>query len=166
MTTFWGESLVTLDAQGRFAVPKDARALLGDEFVVFEPVIAAHTDCPEKPHLVVMSAAKFFQYSKRLKKRVDGQRRNDIIRTLAKHTFSAKADSAGRVTLPQSMRSYAGLAGKLTVLGTGTYLELWAVEQLTEAEDLVVKAQEAGLLDMPDVPYDDDEDDEAQSDES
>ena len=43
-------------------------------------------------------------------------------------------DSSGRVNLPQSLRSYAGigLKSEVTILGMGNYIEIWAPEKYEE----------------------------------
>lgn len=69
-------------------------------------------------------------------------------------------DSAGRLNLPQSLRSYAGVAtrSEVTILGMGSYIEIWdtaayekfmaeSEEGMTIAElgESVLKTQKGGV---------------------
>src|SRR5258706_15239840 len=41
-------------------------------------------------------------------------------------TYDAELDKQNRVLIPAPLREYAGLVGKVLVVGTGEYLEVWA----------------------------------------
>ena len=52
-------------------------------------------------------------------------------------------DSSGRVNLPQSLRTYAGidLRSEVTILGMGNYIEIWnpaKYDELMNADDVSI----------------------------
>ncbi|MDP9238424.1 MAG: cell division/cell wall cluster transcriptional repressor MraZ [Chloroflexota bacterium] len=61
-------------------------------------------------------------------------------RVLFARTHKAELDKQNRVLVPASLREYAGLTGKVLVVGAGEYLEVWAPDEY-EAEMSLVDAQ-------------------------
>ncbi len=54
-------------------------------------------------------------------------------RVLFGRTHDAELDKQNRVLIPAPLREYAGLTGKVLVVGAGEYLEVWAPDEY-EAE--------------------------------
>jgi MraZ protein len=79
---------------------------------------------------------------------------NNNVRVLQRHfygdSFEASTDAQGRVTLPASLRRYAGIDRDIVVVGVGDRLELWSPERwLAETDDsrekVLAAAQGMGL---------------------
>ena len=50
----------------------------------------------------------------------------DLRRVLFSRTLEAELDKQNRVLIPGGLREYAGLSGKVLVVGAGDWLEVWA----------------------------------------
>ncbi|MDR1409952.1 MAG: division/cell wall cluster transcriptional repressor MraZ [Oscillospiraceae bacterium] len=150
MDEFWSKTDHGLDAQKRLVIPKDIRPLLGERFAVFMPVLSVSE---EVPHLVVMPEDKYNNYISRVRRHYAGQMRDRQIRKLSVAMQMTSTDSAGRVTLSEALRKYAGLDGKVAIVGCGKRLELWSPEKLKE--DLRREVDDAH--ENEGVPLDDEE---------
>ena len=62
----------------------------------------------------VMESASLFQSQSR-----------SVLRRLVAPAQEVEIDKAGRVTIPQSLREYAGLGKDCVILGINKYFELW-----------------------------------------
>lgn len=60
----------------------------------------------------------------------DDQR--ELSRFLLAGSYDQELDRQGRILLPQDLREYAGLGGKVKVVGSREYLEIWDPERLAE----------------------------------
>jgi MraZ protein len=75
-------------------------------------------------------------------------RRGRVLRrALFSRTWEAELDRQSRVLIPQQLRDYAGLSGKVLVVGTGDWLEVWAPEtyaaEMARVDEELPGAQEA-----------------------
>jgi MraZ protein len=57
----------------------------------------------------------------------------ELRRVLFGRTHDAELDKQNRVLIPATLRDYAGLTGKVLVVGAGEYLEIWSPDEY-EAE--------------------------------
>jgi MraZ protein len=55
-------------------------------------------------------------------------RGRDLRRMFFSRTFDAQLDAQNRVLVPAWMREYAGLSGKVLLVGAGEWIELWSPE--------------------------------------
>jgi len=76
--------------------------------------------------VVVWPAAEFATYAERLNEasRSDAAVRA-YVRVLFSGAFDEIPDKQGRITVPQSLREYAGLDRDVMVVGNGTTIEIW-----------------------------------------
>lgn len=58
-------------------------------------------------------------------------------RSLFARSHPAELDKQNRVLIPQPLREYAGLSGKVLVVGAGEWLEIWAPDAYTAEMALV-----------------------------
>ncbi len=76
---------------------------------------------------------------------------NHEVRDLRRRLFSAAevllADANGRVTLPASLRDFAGINGEVILAGMFDYLELWSVEQWLPLKESVEANSDGGRWD-------------------
>ncbi len=69
------------------------------------------------------------------------RRKGRVLRhALFPRSHEADLDKQSRVLIPASLREYAGLSGKVLVIGAGEWLEIWAPEEY-EAETARVDEQ-------------------------
>ena len=83
-----------------------------------------------------MSQASLFQAESR-----------SVLRRLVAPAQEVEIDKQGRISIPQSLREYAGLEKECLILGISKYLEIWSVDgyenYLQESETDFLKASEA-----------------------
>lgn len=84
----------------------------------------------------VMEQASLFQSQSR-----------SVLRRLIAPAQEVEIDKQGRISVPQSLREYAGLEKECVILGISKYLEIWDVnsyeDYLKESETDFLKASEA-----------------------
>jgi MraZ protein len=56
------------------------------------------------------------------------RRGRDLRKVLFSRSHEAELDKQNRVLIPAPLREYAGLSGKVLVIGAGEWLEIWAPE--------------------------------------
>ncbi|MBR4011644.1 MAG: cell division/cell wall cluster transcriptional repressor MraZ, partial [Spirochaetaceae bacterium] len=74
-----------------------------------------------------------------------------VVRRLVAPAQEVEFDKSGRLSIPQSLREYAGLSKDCVVLGINKYIELWDAarykEYLEQSEESFLEATE-GLRDI------------------
>jgi MraZ protein len=74
-----------------------------------------------------------------------------VVRRLVAPAQEVEFDKSGRLSIPQSLREYAGLSKDCVVLGINKYIELWDSarykEYLEQSEESFLEATE-GLRDI------------------
>lgn len=115
---FLGQYEHTIDEKGRMTIPASYRDLLdGSAFVTrgFEQ------------NLMVLPPEKFAQLAESISDAsmtaADGR---DFRRWIFSSAVRAEVDKAGRILIPQFLRTFAGLDGDAVVVGNGTYFEVWS----------------------------------------
>jgi DNA-binding transcriptional regulator/RsmH inhibitor MraZ len=108
---------VKLSANGQFTVPADARRSLGDSFYITLSLSA--DEC-----LVCRSAEDLERDVRRLEKRKINPR------VLTRNAKLVSCDPQGRVTIPAAMREARRLGAAISIVGTGSSIELWNPEAL------------------------------------
>lgn len=77
---------------------------------------------------------------------------NREVRDLRRRFFSAAEvmlpDANGRVTLPASLRAFAGINGEVILAGMFDYFELWSVEQWFPLKESVEANSDGGRWDQ------------------
>jgi MraZ protein len=118
---FMGEYRHSLDSKNRLIVPARFRDELGDTFVVTRYLDGC---------LTVYTQAKWEQLTERLAAipmtSKAGRQLNRLFHAMAEE---CQPDSQGRIQLPSSLITAAGIVKKCTVIGTGDHVEIWAEER-------------------------------------
>ena len=125
---YLGEYSHTIDNKGRIFMPARFRELLGNRFVVTRGVDTCLCVYPQEKWTVL--TAKISALPELQSKR--------LARFLFPCATAAEPDAQGRFLIPLPLRQYAGLGKTVTVIGMGTYAEIWNTERLEEqraAED-------------------------------
>ena len=145
MNLLTGEYKNTLDEKGRILLPTKLRSELTCNTLV---VTQAFDRClwlftPEEWKNLsskLMESASPFDPKARL-----------VVRRLVAPAQEVEFDKSGRLSIPQSLREYAGLSKDCVVLGINKYIELWDAarykEYLEQSEESFLEATE-GLRDI------------------
>ena len=113
-----GEYQHTIDSKGRIFVPAKLREQLGSEFYV----TISMDKC-----LSLYSGESWKQFSERVNAMTYVQQRR--MRPLFVYASRLELDAQGRILLPQNLRSFAGLAKNVTIVGCDDHAELWDSEE-------------------------------------
>ncbi|WP_099332119.1 division/cell wall cluster transcriptional repressor MraZ [Actinomyces minihominis] len=114
---FLGTYEPKMDDKGRVIMPAKFREQFADGLVV----TPGQDRC-----LYVVSAKEFERMIDDLAKAPSaGRNTRDYIRVLMSGASDELPDKQGRITIPNRLRSYAGLSRDLVVVGVGTRAEIW-----------------------------------------
>ncbi len=121
MTVFLGEYQHTVDQKGRLAIPAKFREELADGAVVTRGL----DKC-----LVIYPGSEWASLAERVSRLPQTQ---PNVRTLSRLLFSGAVDLSldgqGRTILPQYLRTYAGIAANVAVIGLYQRIEVWGLEE-------------------------------------
>jgi len=142
---FLGDYQHTLDAKGRVSLPAKFRADMTGKLVVASGL----DEC-----LYVYPAEEYERFVEDLVLQEDFEPRvRKVRRFFTAGAVEVEFDSAGRISLPQKLRDYAGLGKEVAVIGNGNRIEIWDAAKwnsYSEAgeriEDLAKELADAGLL--------------------
>ena len=143
---FLGDHQHTLDAKGRVSLPAKFRAEMTGKIVVAKGL----DDC-----LYVYPAEEYGRFVADLLTGSDfDPSKRQLRRFFTSGAVETELDSAGRVSLPQNLREYAGLAKDVAVTGNGNRIEIWDAqrwsayngETTNDIENLAQELAKSGLL--------------------
>jgi MraZ protein len=133
---FLGTHTPRLDEKGRLILPAKFRDALTSGLVITKG---------QERCLVVWPTAEFTEYAQKLRTAAPT---NSSVRAYTRVFFSSaydeQPDKQGRVTLPPSLREYAGLDRDCIVVGADTRIEIWD----TAAWETYLAASEPGFADL------------------
>lgn len=115
---FLGTHAPRLDDKGRLILPAKFRDQLAGGVVITK----GQENC-----LFVFTAADFAAKAASREEPTTKAER-DYSRIFFASAFDETPDKTGRVTLPQGLRTYAGLSRDCVVIGANTHLEIWDAE--------------------------------------
>lgn len=106
-----------LDDKGRVILPAKFRDDLGGGVVVTR----GQDRC-----LYVFSTQEFERVHERIREApLANKQARDFLRMFLSGASAEKPDSQNRITIPASLRAYAGLDRELVVTGVGAHAEIW-----------------------------------------
>jgi len=119
MNLLTGEYNNTIDDKGRVSFPAKLGAELNQDVLIatrgLDRCLWLFTS--EEWELLknkLMSSASLFNEKNRM-----------VLRRFVAPAQEVKFDKNGRISIPQSLREYAGLTKEVTILGVDKYIELW-----------------------------------------
>lgn len=125
---FMGEYNHTIDAKGRLIVPSRFREKLGEEFVVTKGL----DDC-----LFVYPLDEWAHIEEAFRKvPLTNKKARDFVRFFFAGAASCEVDKQGRILLPQSLRTYAGLEKEIVSAGVLNRVEIWDKEKWEQSNDI------------------------------
>jgi MraZ protein len=118
---FLGDYQHTLDAKGRVSLPAKFRAEMTGKLVIAK----GFERC-----LYVYPADKYVEFIDRLMERDDfNPQYRKVRRFFTTGAVEGELDSAGRISLPNNLREYAGLDKDLSITGNGNRIEIWDADE-------------------------------------
>lgn len=115
---FFGEYLYKIDEKGRVPLPPKFRRQMREGVIL--------TKGMGEKCIAVYPTAEFRRLSDSLAaKVVTPANLRKLNRSLFGSAFNASLDGQGRVTLPVSLREYAGIGDTAIVAGVNNFIELW-----------------------------------------
>ena len=124
---FLGQYEHIIDEKGRMTIPSGYRELLdGSAFVTrgFEQ------------NLLVLPPDKFNQLAESISDAsMTGSEGRDFRRWIFSSASRVEVDKAGRILIPQFLRTFAGLDSGAIVVGNGTYFEIWSADLWRQHEE-------------------------------
>ncbi|MEN8179042.1 MAG: division/cell wall cluster transcriptional repressor MraZ [Pseudomonadota bacterium] len=142
---FRGISTLNLDAKGRFAIPTKYRERLV-ESCASQLVITVDKDrC-----LLIYPEPVWVEMEKKLKALPSFNKATRILQRLyIGHAHEVEMDGQGRVLLPPSLRSFAGLEKRVALVGQGERFELWNEDVWDKQRDDWLENVDLDDLDLP-----------------
>jgi MraZ protein len=134
---FAGEFEHKLDAKGRIPIPPKFRSELKDGMVLAPGI---------EKYIIVYPVSEWEKVTEALTSgTADSTQLRRINRAVFASAFRLMFDAQGRVTLPATLRKYAGIREQVVVAGANTYLEVWDKKEW-EAEKTVSREQARQLM--------------------
>jgi MraZ protein len=133
-----GQHRYQLDAKGRIALPQRYR----DEFAAGVYLTLGQDGC-----LFAYPGEEWSRRSREVRSApIGGKEGRNYARMFFGNAERADLDGQGRLVIPQSLRSRAGLAKEVVVLGVGERLEIWEAGVWDREEQALIGAYVAGTL--------------------
>lgn len=127
-----GEFYPVLDAKNRFALPPKYREVLGTELVLFK------SPDKEAPCLFLYSAERWAEISEKFMRDLPNNRMGRALeRKFSSSSTDVEVDKAGRITVNQQLKEYAGLKKELAVVGATGRVEIWDKEAWLREQELI-----------------------------
>ncbi len=124
---FLGQYEHTIDDKGRMTIPSGYRELLDG---------SAYVTRGFDQNLLVLPPDKFHQLAESISDAsMTGSDGRDFRRWIFSSASRVEVDKAGRILIPQFLRTFAGLESDAIVVGNGSYFEIWSTEQWTRHEE-------------------------------
>lgn len=114
---FKGEHHYSLDEKGRIVLPPRFRQALGNKVVVTRGL----DEC-----VAVYAPAEWARNEKKLRQLAVNRR--DFVRFVFASAEEVDLDRQGRMTIPQHLRHYAKIEREAVVVGVGSRLEIWSLQ--------------------------------------
>lgn len=137
MELLTGEYRNTLDEKGRILFPSRLRSqITGNVLIITKSIdnclwLYTPEEWKELSEKIMGSASPFDQKARL------------VIRHLIAPAQEVEFDKAGRLSIPQSLREYAGLSKDCVVLGVNRFIELWDAAKYQEYSE----QNESALID-------------------
>jgi MraZ protein len=128
MSRFRGKFEFTVDAKNRINIPSKFRKGLTPEANGTFVITPAQNGC-----LRAYPEDVYLKYESSLEAKPEVQEMLDLRRKMAAFQSDSTLDAQGRITLTQQQLQIAGIQKDLTLLGLGTYIEIWATERFRDA---------------------------------
>ncbi|KAF0215747.1 MAG: MraZ [Geobacteraceae bacterium] len=149
---FWGEHTATIDGKGRTSIPAKYREIFveafDDERFFITKCLVDMGNGEVGRGLTAYPYKEFIAFAGGLNKMgYSANQINAIQRLVVGPAVECSADKLGRVLIPPTLRSYAGLERDLVVIGMQNKIEIWS----QESWDRVIRQAEKDYLSAADA---------------
>lgn len=128
---FMGEFQHNIDAKGRLIMPSKFREELGEKFVVTRGMDGCLFGYPQSEWAILEQKLKELPLAKK--------ETRAFVRFFYSAATECEIDKQGRINLPPSLRTHAGLEKSCVVIGVSNRIEIWSEDRwsdfATEAEE-------------------------------
>ena len=134
----FGEYNYTIDEKGRLNFPARFREDMGDNFIIARWLDDCVVAFPEKE-------------MQRMFERLDEKsmvKSSDVRRTLFSSACVVEPDKQGRILVPAKLRAHAQLEKEATIIGVGSYAEIWNTQQWQERSETMTAQTFASALEQ------------------
>jgi len=131
MKLFLGEYDHALDDRGRITIPRKIRQELGNDEVIVSRGFDACIFGFDRESWEREAA-------KQLEAPVTDERGRLVRRYMFAGAEKVEVDKLGRILLPALLKEYAGVTGKIMVVGAGDHFEIWDEEKWKKYQDKLV----------------------------
>jgi len=127
---FMGSYQNSIDAKSRMIIPSKYRDSLAFRCVVTKGIDRC---------LYIYPVSEWDSFAEKLAQlpKSDANARN-FVRHFYANAEECEIDKQGRITIPQTLREYAGIEKDLNTMGTGEKIEVWSREIWESDENAVV----------------------------
>ena len=130
---FLGQYEHSIDEKGRVTIPARYRELLAD---------GAYITLGFDQNLIVMTSIIFEKMSQRVSQmNMADPTARQLKRLIFSNAERVEVDKAGRILIPSFLRQPAQLETAATVVGTGSYFEIWSPELWKKQSDALYDAE-------------------------
>jgi len=117
---FIGEFSHTIDAKGRVNIPAKFREQLGEVFYVTKGLDKSLFVFPEEEWQIFVDKLKNLPLT--------NPNARSFVRIFYSGASECSFDKQGRILITQPLREYGGLEKDVRVIGVGTRIEIWSVD--------------------------------------
>jgi MraZ protein len=122
-----------IDAKGRTSLPVKFRELLATRWSAGDAPLVMVTRDPLSPCLRLYPMPEWTPVEERLaQKSTFDPRVNALRRVFIGGAQETQVDKLGRMLIAPNLRDFAGLTGKVSFVGSSTYIEIWNQQRLDE----------------------------------
>ena len=115
---FIGEYSHSLDAKGRLIVPAKFREGLGEHFILTKGIDTC---------LYIYTKEEWDKFAEKLHDLpITNANVRRFVRFFLSGAVECDTDNQGRIIIPQSLRTYAGLVKEVVSAGVGARIEVWS----------------------------------------
>lgn len=114
----------SLDTKNRVIIPQKFRAIIGNPVTMMRGI-------GEEKHIRIASSYRWDELCTKFENMDEDEKPAEYrkMRILMSTSYSdLNIDGQGRITIPASLREYAGLKKEVVVAGAGRYIEIWDKE--------------------------------------